>query len=508
MKKFKKILIANRGEIAVRVIRACHEMGIRACAVYSDVDVHSLHVRLADESHPLEGVALADTYLNKDKILHAAKKMSVDAVHPGYGFLAENSEFIKACEENNLTFIGPSADSVRAMGSKTQARELVQKAGVPVVPGTTTPLQSVKEAEQTAEEIGFPVLIKASMGGGGRGMRKVSSPKEMKTAFESAQRESLTAFGYDEVYIEKCFESVRHIEVQIASDNSGHTIYLGERECSIQRKNQKLVEESPSPVVDEKSRRTIGEMAVAIARDSNYHNAGTIEFLRDEDGNFYFLEMNTRIQVEHPVTEMVTGFDLVRMQIEIAADMKLTVKQEDVKLKGHAMECRINAEDPYAGFIPSPGKVRFLSFPSGPGVRVDTLLYPNYKVPSAYDSLIAKLIVWGENREHAVVRMRQALREFSIQGIKTTLPFHRNLMEHRLFKAGRISTRFLEQTEPELLPQKTLSDRALVALAAAITEYNKNKKTIMLAPKSQKSSWKWAGRKYGETATSRTWKRA
>lgn len=508
MKKFRKILIANRGEIAVRVIRACYEMGIRACAVYSDVDAHSLHVRLADESHPLEGIAPADTYLNIEKVLHAAKKMSVDAVHPGYGFLAENSEFITACGEHNLTFIGPAADSVRAMGSKTHARELVQKAGVPVVPGTMTPLQSVKEAEQTAEKIGFPVLIKASMGGGGRGMRKVSSSKEMKTAFESAQRESLTAFGSDEIYIEKCFESVRHIEVQIAFDDSGHAIYLGERECSIQRKNQKLVEESPSPVVDAKVRKTIGDMAVAIAKAANYHNAGTIEFLRDEEGNFYFLEMNTRIQVEHPVTEMVTGVDLVKLQIEVAAGAKLPVRQENITIKGHALECRINAEDPYSGFIPSPGRVQYLSFPSGPSVRVDTMLYPHYEIPSAYDSLIAKLIVWGETREHAIVRMRQALREFSIQGIKTTLPFHRNLMEHRLFRSGRISTRFLEETEPELLTQRNLSDRALVALAAAMAWHNQSKKTILLAPKSQKSLWKWAGRKYGETATSRSWNRA
>jgi acetyl-CoA carboxylase, biotin carboxylase subunit len=442
---FKKILIANRGEIAVRVIRACREMGIQSVAVYSDVDRASLHVRKADEAYHLGPAAAVDSYLNIPKIIAAAKKSGAEAVHPGYGFLSENPRFAHACTEAGIKFIGPTAAAMEMMGSKTRARQNMDRAGVPFVPGTARGLESVDDAKRVAENIGYPVMLKAAAGGGGKGMRLVHSPDELKSALESAQSEAQRAFGDSEVYLEKAIINPRHIEVQVLADEHDNTVYLGERECSIQRRHQKVLEESPSPIVDEDMRRRMGEIAVRVAQAAGYTNAGTIEFLVDQQKNFYFLEMNTRLQVEHPVTELTTGLDLVHLQIRIAAGEKLPLTQKDVRLRGHAIECRIYAEDPDNNFFPSPGKISLLLLPSGPGIRRDSGMYEGWTVPIDYDPLLAKLIGYGTDREQATSRLRRALNEYFVGGIKTNISLFRRILNDEDFKAGRLDTGFLDR---------------------------------------------------------------
>ncbi len=424
MKLFKKILIANRGEITVRIIRACRELGIRTVAVYSDVDRESLHVRLADESVCIGPASPAQSYLNIPAILSAAEITDSDAIHPGYGFLSENHHFAEACMTSGITFIGPTSENIRLGGDKAKARQMMRRKGVPVVDGSDGPVPTEEIAAKVAKKIGFPVVLKASAGGGGHGMKIVKEEKDLEQAFYMAQREALTAFGNSEIYIEEYIPEMRHIEVQIMADNKGNTIHLSERDCSIQRRHQKLLEESPSPAAtSEKFRKRIGELGVKAARAIKYRNVGTVEFIVDSRGNIYFIEINTRIQVEHPVTEAVTGIDIVKEQIKLAAGMPLEYKQNQIKLSGHAMECRINAEDPER-FIPSPGKITFLSLPGGPGVRVDTAIYQGYVIPSQYDSLIAKLIVHGKDRSDAIAKMKRALAEFIIEGVQHnhTLP--------------------------------------------------------------------------------------
>jgi acetyl-CoA carboxylase, biotin carboxylase subunit len=442
---FKKILIANRGEIAVRVIRACREMGIQSVAVYSDVDRASLHVRKADEAYHLGPAAAAESYLNIPKIIAAAKRSGTEAIHPGYGFLSENSRFAHACAEAGIKFIGPTAAAMEMMGSKTRARQNMEKAGIPFVPGTARGLESVDEAKRVAEKIGYPVMLKAAAGGGGKGMRLVHTPEELRSALESAKSEAQRAFGDNEVYLEKAIINPRHIEMQVLADEHGNTVYLGERECSIQRRHQKVLEESPSPFVDENMRKQMGEVAVRVAQAAGYTNAGTIEFLVDGQRNFYFLEMNTRLQVEHPVTELTTGFDLVHLQIRIAAGERLPFKQDDVRLRGHAIECRIYAEDPDNNFFPSPGKITLLLLPSGPGIRRDSGMYEGWTVPIDYDPLLAKLIGYGTDREQATSRLTRALNEYFVGGIKTNISLFRRILNDEDFKAGRLDTGFLDR---------------------------------------------------------------
>lgn len=442
---FKKVLIANRGEIAVRVIRACREMGIPSVAVYSDVDRASLHVRKADEAYHLGPAAAAESYLNINKILAAAKKSGADAIHPGYGFLSENPRFAHACAEAGVKFIGPTAAAMEMMGSKTRARQRMDKAGVPFVPGTSRGVESVEEAERVAGKIGYPIMLKAAAGGGGKGMRLVHTVDQLRSALESAQSEAQRSFGDNEVYIEKAIVNPRHIEMQVLADEHGNTVYLGERECSIQRRHQKVLEESPSPIVDPEMRRHMGEVAVRVAQAAGYTNAGTIEFLVDQQKNFYFLEMNTRLQVEHPVTELTTGLDLVHLQIRIAAGERLPFRQEDVQLRGHAIECRIYAEDPDNNYFPSPGKITLLLLPSGPGIRRDSGMYEGWTVPIDYDPLLAKLIGYGTDREQATARLVRALNEYFVGGIKTNISLFRRILRDREFQSGRLDTGFLDR---------------------------------------------------------------
>jgi acetyl-CoA carboxylase biotin carboxylase subunit len=445
MKLFKKILIASRGEIAVRIIRACKELGIKTVAVYSDVEKESLHVRLAEESVCIGPANPTQSYLNIPAILSAAEITDSDAIHPGYGFLSENYHFAEACVTSGLTFIGPSPENIRLGGDKAKARQIMKRKGVPVVPGSDGPVATEEMAMKAAKKIGFPVIIKASAGGGGHGMRIVKEEKDLEQSLYVAQREALTAFGNSELYIEKYIPEARHIEVQIMADNKGNIIHLNERDCSIQRRHQKLIEESPSPIsTSEKFRKKIGELGVKAARAIRYRNVGTVEFIVNHDSNIYFMEMNTRIQVEHPVTEEVTGFDIIKEQIKLSAGVPLEYKQAQIKLSGHAIECRINAEDPER-FIPSPGKITYLSLPGGPGVRVDTAIYSGYVIPSQYDSLIAKLIVHGKDREEAIARMRRALDEFIIEGVKTTIPFHKKVLNNPDFIKGDFNTTFVEK---------------------------------------------------------------
>jgi acetyl-CoA carboxylase, biotin carboxylase subunit len=466
---FQKILIANRGEIAVRVIRACREMGIQSVAVYSDVDRASLHVRKADEAYHLGSAAAAESYLNIPKMIAAAKKSGAEAVHPGYGFLSENPRFAQACAEAGIKFIGPTAAAMEMMGSKTRARQNMDKAGVPFVPGTSKGLESAQEAVWVAEKIGYPVILKAAAGGGGKGMRLVHTPDQLKSALESAQSEAQRAFGDGEVYLEKAIINPRHIEMQVLADEHGNTVYLGERECSIQRRHQKVLEESPSPLVDEDMRRRMGEIAVRVAQAARYTNAGTIEFLVDQRKNFYFLEMNTRLQVEHPVTELTTGLDLVHLQIRIAAGERLPFKQEDVVLRGHAIECRIYAEDPDNNFFPSPGRISLLLLPSGPGIRRDSGMYEGWTVPIDYDPLLAKLIGYGTDREQATSRLRRALNEYFVGGIKTNLSLFRRILNDEDFKAGRLDTGFLDRLLARPV-ESTADDKAaeVAAIAAGL----------------------------------------
>ncbi|MCS7080054.1 MAG: acetyl-CoA carboxylase biotin carboxylase subunit [Chloracidobacterium sp.] len=440
---FRKVLIANRGEIACRVIWACKELGLKTVAVYSQADAESLHVRFADEAVCIGPPPSRQSYLNIPAVISAAEVTNADAIHPGYGFLSENARFAEVCEACNITFIGPPPSAIRTMGDKATAKATMKAAGVPVVPGSEGIIESLDAAQAIASEVGYPLIIKATAGGGGRGMRVVRSAEELQIGFESARSEAAAAFGNPGVYIEKYIENPRHIEIQVLADKHGNIVHLGERDCSIQRKNQKLVEEALSPIVSPEIRSKMGEAAINACRGVNYVNAGTVEFIVDEDLNFYFMEMNTRIQVEHPVTEFITGVDLVREQILIAAGERLSVSQSGLDFNGHAIECRINAEDPEK-FTPSPGQITSLNIPSGPGVRVDTHIYTGYKVPPYYDSLIAKVIVHAPNRDQAIARMRRALEAFVIEGIKTTIPLHQKIMESKTFKSGHFSTRFLE----------------------------------------------------------------
>ena len=448
---FKRILIANRGEIAMRVFRACREMDIEPVCVYSQADRDALHVQLAEQSYCIGPSRSAESYLNIEAILTVAKATGCDAVHPGYGFLSENADFADACAQAGLTFIGPSGDVIRAMGNKAAARELMQRAGVPVVPGSDGAVEDAQQAREIAESIGYPVLIKAAAGGGGRGMRKVFSPEELESLFEEARSEAVACFGDGEMYLEKLILHPRHIEFQILADQEGHVIQLGERDCSIQRRNQKLLEESPSKALTPQLREQMGQAAVTAARAAGYENAGTIEFVLDQAGNFYFIEMNTRIQVEHPVTEMVTGLDLVREQIRIAAGLPLSVSQEDVVLRGHAIECRINAENPSRGFQPCPGRVGFLHLPGGCGVRVDSCLYPGCELPPYYDSLVAKVIVTGSTRLEAIRRMRRSLGELVIEGPETNTDLLHQILYHPDFVRGNYNTGFLDEHMETLL---------------------------------------------------------
>jgi acetyl-CoA carboxylase biotin carboxylase subunit len=442
---FKKILIANRGEIAVRVIRACREMGIPSVAVFSDVDRAALHVAKADEAYPIGPALASESYLNIGKILDVAKKSGADAIHPGYGFLSENAKFAQACAEAGVKFIGPTAASMEMMGSKTRARQEMEKAGVPFVPGTSKGLASPAQAREVAEKIGYPVMLKAAAGGGGKGMRLVHAAGDLEAALESAKSEALRAFGDDEVYIEKAIVNPRHIEMQVLADEHGNTVYLGERECSIQRRHQKVVEESPSPIVDPEMRRRMGEVAVRVAQAAGYTNAGTVEFLVDQQKNFYFLEMNTRLQVEHPVTELITGLDLVHLQIRIAAGEALPFRQEDVIIRGHAIECRIYAEDPDNYYFPSPGKITLLVPPAGPGIRHDSGTYEGWTVPIDYDPLLAKLIGYGSDRQQAIMRLQRALQEYFAGGIKTNISLFRRILQDPDFQAGKLDTGYLER---------------------------------------------------------------
>jgi acetyl-CoA carboxylase biotin carboxylase subunit len=447
---FKKILIANRGEIAVRVIRACHEMGIAAVAVYSDVDRAALHVRKADEAYPIGAPAAAESYLNIQKILDVAARSGADAIHPGYGFLSENAKFARACADAGVKFIGPTAAAMDAMGSKTRARQAMERAGVPFVPGTSRGLESFDQAQQVAERIGYPVMLKAAAGGGGKGMRLVHAVADLKSALEGARSEAERSFGDSEVYIEKAILNPRHIEMQILADEHGNTVYLGERECSLQRRHQKVVEEAPSPIVDPDMRRRMGEVAVRVAQAAAYTNAGTVEFLVDQQKNFYFLEMNTRLQVEHPVTELITGLDLVHLQIHIANGERLPFTQNDVQIRGHAIECRIYAEDPDNNYFPSPGRITLLLLPSGPGIRRDSGMYEGWTVPMDYDPLLAKLIGYGTDREQAIGRLTRALNEYFVGGIKTNISLFRRILNDPDFRAAKLDTGFLDR----LLKQK------------------------------------------------------
>jgi acetyl-CoA carboxylase, biotin carboxylase subunit len=467
---FKKILIANRGEIAVRVIRACREMGIQSVAVYSDVDRAALFVRKADEAYHLGPAAANESYLNIEKILAAAKRSGADAIHPGYGFLSENSRFAHACAEAGIKFIGPTAAAMEMMGSKTRARQNMEKAGVPFVPGTSRGVESSAEAARVAEKIGYPVMLKAAAGGGGKGMRLVHGPDQLHSALESAQSEAQRAFGDSEVYIEKAILDPRHIEVQVLADEHGNTVYLGERECSIQRRHQKVLEEAPSPVVDADMRKRMGEVAVRVAQAAGYTNAGTIEFLVDQQKNFYFLEMNTRLQVEHPVTELTTGLDLVHLQIRIAAGEKLPFRQEDVRLRGHAIECRIYAEDPDNNFFPSPGRITLLLAPSGPGIRRDSGMYEGWTVPIDYDPLLAKLIGYGTDRAQATARLVRALNEYFVGGIKTNISLFRRILSDPEFVAGRLDTGYLDRllARPNETAPADEQTAAVAALAAGV----------------------------------------
>jgi len=507
---FRKVLIANRGEIAVRIARACREMGIVSVAVFSDVDRASLHVSQADEAYPIGPAPAADSYLNIAKILDVGRRSGAEAIHPGYGFLSENSRFARACTEAGLKFIGPPAEAMELMGSKTRARQAMQAAGVPVVPGSARGL-SVAEAEELAPQIGYPVMIKASAGGGGKGMRLVRAPEELPSAFATALSEALRAFNDSEVYLEKFIENPRHIEIQVLADEHGHVVYLGERECSVQRRHQKVIEEAPSAVVGEDLRKRMGAVAVQAAQSAGYTSAGTIEFLVDAGLNFYFLEMNTRLQVEHPVTELVTGLDLVQLQLRIAAGEKLPFVQEEIALRGHAIECRIYAEDPENNFFPSPGKITRLLRPSGPGVREDSGVYEGWTVPLDYDPMLSKLIVHAPDRASALARMRRALHEYFVGGIKTNLSLFRRILENPDFQAARIDTGFLDRLlafppagAPSAAPNGTSEIAAISAALFAATgatpgNGSQRRRRTENDAKTSASAWKRAGRLEGVT---------
>jgi acetyl-CoA carboxylase biotin carboxylase subunit len=495
---FRKILIANRGEIAVRVERACREMGVRTVAVYSEADRHALHVRCADEAHLIGSSPATESYLVIDKVIEVAKKSGAEAIHPGYGFLAENPLFAERCEKEKIKLIGPSAHAMRTMGSKTLARKTVQAAGVPVVPGTVEPIVTEEEVFQVAGRIGFPVMLKATAGGGGKGLRLVKGEEDLRSSLRMAKSEAKSAFSDDSVYIEKYIENPRHVEIQILGDRHGNYVHLGERECSIQRRHQKVIEESPSVVITPEIRAAMGKVAMDAGRAAKYEGVGTVEFLVDKDINFYFLEMNTRLQVEHPVTEMVTGVDIVKEQIRIAAGEKLTLRQEDVKQTGHAIECRVYAEDPDRNFMPCPGLITSLRTPGGPGVRDDSGVFEGFEIPIYYDPIISKLVAWGKDREEAIVRMKRALREYVVTGVKTTIPFHIRVMNNRHFLEGDFDTNFIDKVFSREESARELPHLEVAVIAAAIQLFlDERKRAIAGRPAGTgepASMWKYSSR--------------
>ncbi len=501
---FKKVLVANRGEIAVRILRACEERGLRTVAIYSDADRTAFHVRYADEAYRVGPPPPRESYLNIPAIIAVARQSGAEAVHPGYGFLSENAEFAQAVESAGLAWVGPSPHAIRTMGDKVTARQTMIAVGIPVVPGSDTgrhrgkPRLTDAELVEAAEEIGYPVLVKASAGGGGKGMRLVEEPAGLPGALAAARREALSSFGDDTVYLEKEISRARHIEIQLLGDQFGNYVYLGERECSIQRRHQKLIEEAPSSAVSPSLRAEMGKVAVQAAQAVGYSNAGTVEFLLDRGGNFYFLEMNTRLQVEHAITEMVTGIDIVKEQLAIASGRRLRWRQEDIQLKGHAIECRINAENPYNNFLPEAGRITYLTEPTGPGVRLESGIYAGFEVSLYYDPLLAKLVVWGENRAEAILRMRRALEEYRIGGIHTTIPFHQQVMDNMRFQGGQYDTGFVDG--PDGFRLLATSDHELVrvaAIAAALIQHEKDQQAVILGALNM-----------GQGATSSAWKQA
>ena len=500
---FKKILIANRGEIAVRILRACRELGIRSVAVFSEVDRKSLHVRLADEAYPIGAAPSRESYLRIDKLMDVARRAGCDAVHPGYGFLAENAALPRACTEAGLTFIGPPAEAMEALGSKTAGRQLARRAEVPIVPGTNDPIEKPLDAQVLAQSMGYPVLLKAVAGGGGKGMRLVYSDAEFDSAFREASSEAMNAFGDARVYLEKYLERPRHVEIQIFADAHGRVVSLGERECSVQRRHQKVIEEAPSPIVTPELRKKMGDAAVRLARAGGYVNAGTVEFLLDAHLNFYFLEVNTRLQVEHPVTEQVTGLDLVKLQIAIAAGHRLPFAWETITPRGHSMEVRLYAEDPDNNFFPSPGKILSRHVPSGPGIRLDDGVYEGWTVPNDYDPLLSKLIAWGNSREETIARLRRALEEYSATGIKTNAGLFRRILTEPEFLRGEIHTKWLDEllrrphSAGPLADEKESASSDAAAIAAAFWQASQldSRSCLSSSPEEQPSRWKLEGRR-------------
>ncbi|MBI4523130.1 MAG: acetyl-CoA carboxylase biotin carboxylase subunit [Deltaproteobacteria bacterium] len=495
---FKRILVANRGEIAIRIIRACRELDIENVVVYSDADRHSLHVKYADYAYPIGPPSSIESYLSIDRILEAARRSGSEAIHPGYGFLAENANFARACRENGIVFIGPSPEVIDQMGDKVKARAVMKSAGIPVVPGSDGVLRSEEDVLKVAGTVGYPFMLKAVAGGGGKGLRLVRSAREVPSAYRAVRSEAASSFGDSRLYVEKFLDHPRHVEVQILADQSGHVVHLYDRECSIQRRHQKIIEECPAPALDERMRRNIGRLAIRGARAVRYVGVGTLEFLLDRRGNFYFLEMNTRLQVEHPVTERVVGIDLVKAQIEVAAGGYLPWRQRHIKINGHAIECRIYAEDPENDFIPCPGKIEGLRLPEGLGVRNDCGVYEGAEVPIYYDPMIAKLVIWGENRIEAILRMRRALREYQIRGIKTNIPFHQWILRHTRFMAGDFDTRFIED-EYRLRRKEEVYPHNEIALAsAAIAALHREQELanqLLRKSVTEPSQWRAEGRR-------------
>ncbi|MFN2222436.1 MAG: acetyl-CoA carboxylase biotin carboxylase subunit [Chloroflexota bacterium] len=492
-KRFDKLLVANRGEIALRVIRACQQLGIQTVAVYSDVDRSAPHVRYANEAYHIGPAPAVDSYLAIDKLIDVARRSGAEAIHPGYGFLAERAAFAQACLDAGLVFVGPSPEAIRVMGDKLVARQTVMAAGVPVVPGTELGLDD-DQLLAAAPEVGFPLLVKAAAGGGGKGMRPVYEASQLPSALAAARREALAAFGDGTIYLEKMLTESRHIEIQVLADMHGNYIHLGERECSLQRRHQKVIEESPSFVVDAALRERMGQIAISAARAVSYVNAGTIEFLVDKDKNFYFLEMNTRVQVEHPVTELVTGVDILQEQLRVARGRRLRISQEDVKIRGWAIECRINAEDPYNDYLPSTGTITTIRLPTGPGVRVDSGVYPGYEVTPYYDPLISKLICYGETRGEAVLRMRRALEEYRIMGVKTNIPFHQHMMDSHRFLSGQFDTKFVEDRF-SMSEREALDSLEAAILATLVAHRQGQQASQIVAPGARDTSnWKWLSR--------------
>jgi acetyl-CoA carboxylase biotin carboxylase subunit len=499
-KTFDKILIANRGEIAVRIIRACRELGITSAAIYSDADKKTLHTRISDEAYYIGKATASESYLNMEKIIDTAKKIKASAIHPGYGFFSENAEFIKMVEDMGITFIGPSSKSVKMMGSKTEARKLMVKNKVPVVPGTTKAIQSLSEGKKTAKEIGYPILLKAAAGGGGKGMRQITSEEEFESAFYATKREALKAFGDDSIYIEKFIVNPRHIEVQIIADKHGNYAHLFERECSVQRRHQKVVEESPSSFVDPETREKITKAAINAAKACNYYNAGTVECLMSRDKEFYFLEMNTRVQVEHPVTELITGIDIVKEQISIAYGNKLSFKQNDIKINGHAVECRVYAEDPSDNFLPSTGEINDYSEPSGPGIRIDSGFSRGSEITVYYDPLISKLIGWAKDRHSAIVKLLESLNEYQIAGVITNIPFLKRILENKSFQKGDYDINFLQKeifskSGKDASSEDSLEDAAAIMTAILKSDIKGNGNGKVNEPKPNQNNL-WVSQNY------------